>query len=334
MDQQNTIGKWYTITPTAPINIGNLTPVGQNSGQVGCRWPPNGHHLAACLQIPTHCQIWGPFWGYNRELYLTLPQTVYTTDVDRDKDQKPNHIYRLQWRSGQWQVRSEHENEEIELIGGRYLIAATYLDSFWQYGQETERVIEQNPWQTLTLSHNSREEYQVKEEGGFFAEMVTELKPGWTILVKVIGDYTPPRGGILGAGGTPVILTPHRNYPHFDNLGRDNQEANGAVLLTGALWQKQEYGHLVSISQPYPPVELAGYAADLGVPWQSWKSVKNRHNPNQRIQVLTPGEWLTPAGAVYIGERGVLGTKSGPWSDRFNRHALGYGHLWLFTEKN
>ena len=99
---------WYSIFPSGPITLGNLTPVGQNSGQVGCRWPPNGHHLAACLDLPTHCQLWGPFWYKDPKLYVILPQTVYTLNVDRQAEAVPNSLYRCCWENQQWQILPEH----------------------------------------------------------------------------------------------------------------------------------------------------------------------------------------------------------------------------------
>lgn len=322
---------WYSITATGPISIGNLTPIGQNSGQVGCRFPPNGHHLAGCLNLPPDCQIWGPFWYFSRSLYLVLPQTVYTTDVNHtDENTLPNNFYCLQWRDSQWKVRLEHEDQEIEIIGGRYLINANILKSFWQSGKRENlnpdnHPLKNLPWQTLTLSHNSREDFQVKDEGGFFAEMTTLMDVGWAIAIKIIGDYQPPQWSYLGAGGVPVVITPLTSS--WDWLGDSvTEEVTGGILLTGALWQRGKQ----KMSVPTPNLPLKAYAADVGQPWQSWKKVKHRHQQNQLISVLTPGEWLTPAGAVYLWEGNCPLSHSGPINDVYNRHVLGYGHLWLF----
>lgn len=317
--------KWYKIIPSGPVAIGNLTPVGQNSGQVGCRWPPNGHQIAACIDLPTNCQIWGPFWGFGNDLYLPLPLPVYTTDVERSERGIPKNLYRLRWREEQWQTRSEHRDKEIEIVGGRYLIPANTLKDFWARGESKDPPLESLPWETLTLAHNRREEYRVVEEGGFFAEMSTLMKPGWSIAIRILGDYTPPKWGILGAG-TPVVIQPLTRQ--WDWLGEEKPGANGAILLTGALWQKGREKRSI----PYP-FAVTAHAADRGIPWQSWKKVRDRHDPGRRVTVLTPGEWLTPAGAVYLGEKGIFGDRSGPWRDEFHRHALGYGHLWLFEEE-
>lgn len=314
---------WYSITPAGTVAIGNLTPVGQNSGQVGCRWPPNGHQLAACLNLPGDCQLWGPFWYFRRDIYVTLPLPVYRL---ASHDKIPQEIFRLQWRDECWQVRSQHQGKEIEVIGGRYLIRGNSLKTFWQTGQLKNRQLQELPWQTLTLSHNSREDFQVKDEGGFFAEMTTLMQPEWSILVKVIGDYTSPGWSFLGAGATPVAIASVRVMD--DWLAAECPKATGAILLTAALWQK---GNL-KVSCPVPPVPIKAYAAEPGVPWQSWKRVKDRHDPNKRVQVLTPGEWMTPAGAVYLWDGDAPVQKSAPLPDPFHRHVLGYGHLWLFEE--
>lgn len=322
---------WFSITPSAPITIGNLTPVGQNSGQVGCRFPPNGHHLAGCLNLPTNCQLWGPFWWKFPSLYVVLPQTIYTVDVDRGTLALPDNFYRMQWVSGQWQVQPQHQEQPIELIGGRYLIEANTLKSFWHQGHwNSNQDLALLPWTHLTLSHNSREDYQVKDEGGFFAEMTTLLDPEWAIVVKIKGDYTPPVWSSLGAGGTPVVIQSERRGQRYDWLGGpvDNTtgDSTGGILLTGALWQQGTQ----KSSIPYPNLPIKAYAADLPIPWQSWTKVKTRHHPNQKMQVLTPGEWLTPAGAVYLWEDKSSLFQSGPLSDVYHRDALGYGHLWLF----
>ncbi|MFB2976534.1 type III-B CRISPR module-associated Cmr3 family protein [Microseira sp. BLCC-F43] len=327
---------WYTIAPAGAIAIGNLTPVGQNSGQVGCRWPPNGHQLAACLNLPKDCQLWGPFWYSGREMYVTLPLPVYC--LESKTLELPQEIFRMQWRDEQWQVRPEHQAQAIELIGGRYLIAGKTLKQLWQQGQmkNSQLQLQELPWQTLTLSHNSREDYQVKDEGGFFAEMTTLIKPGWSILVKVIGEYekdkpddqkNKPKWSFLGAGATPVLISPVRVIDSW--LTAECSNSTGAVLLTGALWQQ---GHR-KVSCPVPSVPIKAYAAETGIPWQSWKKVKHHDDSNRRVQVLTPGEWMTPAGAVYLWEGTAPLKQSEPLPDSHHRHVLGYGHLWLFEDK-
>lgn len=316
---------WYSITPAGTVAIGNLTPVGQNSGQVGCRWPPNGHHLAACLNLPSHCQLLGPFWYSGRDIYLTLPLPVYRLE---SADELPQEIFRFQWRDGQWQVHPEHLGKKIEIVGGRYLIRGSDLTFFWKQGKKDKPALQPLPWSTLTLSHNSREDFQVKDEGGFFAEMTTLMNPGWSILVKVIGESKRDPWSFLGAGATPVAIAPVERI-NADWLEAPCANATGAVLLTGALWQK---GNL-KVSIPHPSFAIKAYAAEMGIPWQSWKKVKDRHNPQKRVQVLTPGEWMTPAGAVYLWEGAAPVQRSGPVADPYNRHALGYGHLWLFEDK-
>jgi len=320
---------WYAINPSGPITLGNLTPVGQNSGLVGCRWPPNGHQLAGCIELPTHCQMWGPFWYYSRKLYLPLPLTVYTTDPVQDGE-IPSNIYRLRYNNGLWQTRPEHEDEEIQIIGGQYLISVTDFQLFWKAGEleksPEQEVLVKHPWETLTLSHNSRDDYQVKEEGGFFAEMTTFLSPGWSIAFKIIGDYQPSAESCLGAGGTPVTITSIRG--RWDWLGDSCENATGAVLLTGALWEQPT----AKASLPYPNLPIKAYAADAPIPWQSWKKVKDRNDPEQQVSILTPGQWLTPAGAVYLWQGEPPVSQSGPLADAYHRDALGYGHLWLFEE--
>lgn len=319
---------WYAIHPSAPISLGNLTPVGQNSGLVGCRWPPNGHQLAGCLDLPSNCQIWGPFYNFGRDLYLPLPLPVYTTDEIKEQE-SPKNLYRMRYENG-WQIRSEHEEKQVEVIGGQYLMRANDFRSFWRSGKwessSNKSSLIPLPWETLTLSHNSRENYQVKEEAGFFAEMTTRLKSGWAITVKIIGDYEPPAESALGAGRTPVIIK--RLDREWNWLGDSCENATGAVLLTGALWEHPS----AKSSVPYPNLPIQGYAADSPVPWQSWKRVPDRNNPEKKTHTLTPGEWLTPAGAVYLWEGESPVTKSGPLQDPYYRHALGYGHLWLFEE--
>ncbi|MEA5498323.1 hypothetical protein VB834_15085 [Limnoraphis robusta Tam1] len=325
---------WYTITPTGPITIGNLTPVGQNSGQVGCRWPPNGHQLAACLNLPSHAQLWGPFWYCDPNLYVLLPLPVYTLDIaeNRASNELPQRLYRLVWdEQEQWQVQSQHQGQEIEVIGGQYLIPINTLEDFWRSqewsfssGKPDDNELKHLPWKTLTLSHNSREDFQVKDEGGFFAEMTTLLDPDWSILVKIIGEYEPPNTGILGAG-TPVTVRCVRGRSRWEKLGAECPNPREAILLTGALWQQPQ----TKLSCPTPP-GVKGYAAEMGVPWQSWKKVRDRHDPTRRVAVLTPGEWMTPAGAVYLWAGTSPVSYSGPLPDPFNRHVLGYGHLWLF----
>lgn len=319
---------WYSITPSGAVAIGNLTPVGQNSGQVGCRWPPNGHHLAACLNLPKDCQLWGPFYYFERNVYLTLPLPVYSLV---SSESIPKDIFRMQWQEDkQWQVRPEHEGKEIEIIGGRYLIDGVSLKTFWKEGKCENVELKKLPWDTITLSQNSRENFQVKDEGGFFAEMTTLMLPGWSILVKIIGNYTlTSQWGLLGAGKTPVVITP---VPRVADkwLEAECPNPTGAILLTAALWQNGT--NKTSIPFPFPQESIKAYAAEMGIPWQSWKRVRNRHDNNDWVQVLTPGEWITPAGAVYLWNGVAPLQQSGPLPDKFNRHVLGYGHLWLFED--
>lgn len=337
---------WYTITPAGPVSIGNLTPVGQNSGRVGCRWPPNGHHLAASLQLPSDCQLLGPFWYHQQytDIFVVLPLPTYTpcaelrrsiqgsrsgaaTELHANSQVLPQNVFCLNWYHQYWRVRPEHENQDIELVGGQYLISGSSLQSLWQQGLANNPHLQPLPWETQTLPHNNRgEDYQVKDEGGFFAEMTTFLAQDWSILVKIVGNHQPPPQSYLGAGATPVTVTPiEQDFPWLE---ADCPQARGGVLLTGALWQQPQQ----KISLPYPPVEnLEAYAADNPVPWQSWKKVPDRHNPSQRVSVLTPGEWMTPAGAVYLWSGSPPISRSGPYPDPFNRHVLGYGHLWLFA---
>lgn len=269
--------------------------------------------------------MWGPFWYFNREIYVVLPLPVYRL-VSPEK--MPQEIFRFQWEDEQWQVRIEHREKEIEIVGGRYLIPGNSLKMFWKTGQLKNPPLQDLPWQTLTLSHNSREDFQVKDEGGFFAEMTTLMSPVWSILVKIIGDYVPPNWGCLGAGGTPVAIAPVRVMDNW--LEAECPNPTGAILLTGALWQKGSWK--VSIPYPHPQEQIKAYAAEMGIPWQSWKRVKDRDKPEMQVQVLTPGEWITPAGAVYLWNEVAPLTKSGPLPDLHHRHVLGYGHLWLFQE--
>jgi hypothetical protein len=318
---------WYAITPAGTVAIGNLTPVGQNSGQVGCRWPPNGHQLAACLNLPKDCQLWGPFWYFGGNIYVTLPLTAYRLV---SPEAIPQEIFRMQWQNEQWGVHPKHQGKEIEIVGGRYLIAGNSLQTFWKTGLLTNAPLQELPWRGLTLSQNSREDFQVKDEGGFFAEMTTLMNPGWSILVKVIGSYTPPNSNwsFLGAGGTPVVITPVRVMDNWLEVVCPNP--TGAILLTAALWQRGTD----KVSIPYPPLgeSIKAYAAEMGVPWQSWKRVPDRGDREKKVQVLTPGEWITPAGAVYLWKGVAPLQKSAPLPDNFYRHVLGYGHLWLFEE--
>jgi len=323
---------WYKIIPTGPITIGNLTPVGQNSGQVGCRWPPNGHQLAACLNLPSQSQLWGPFWEYKSEFYVPLPLPVYTLDLNIASPNLPRNLYRMQWtNTEQWQVQPEHQGKDIEVIGGQYLIPGNTLQLFWQEqklmfksGTAPDNLLQPLPWSSLTLSHNRRQDFQVVDEGGFFAEQTTLMAPGWSILVKIIGDYQPPDWGILGAG-TPVTMSPIQEKNNWQWLTASCPQPQGGILLTAALWQQP--GRKISV--PKPP-GVKGYAAEMGIPWQSWKKVRDRKDPNRRVSVLTPGEWMTPAGAVYLWEGTPPVSESGPYPDAFHRDALGYGHLWLF----
>lgn len=318
---------WYSITPTGPITLGNLAAVGQNSGQVGCRWPPNGHHLAAALALPQTAQLWGPFWFNGKNLFVPMPQTVYTTDQFQG-DKLPQSLYRMQWRDRAWHIRPEHQEKSIEQLGGRFLIATQDLGLLWKQGKLTSTGnLQRLPWQILMLSHNHRENYQVMDEGGFFAEMTTLMNPGWSLLVRILGGYTPPPRSSLGAGRTPVVIAAERSLSSWDSLGASCPDATGAILLTGALWSDRDR----KSSVPYPPqAQPLAYAADLGQPWQTWKFIKKPKTGAAR-SVLTPGEWLTPAGAVYLWDKAPV-QNSGPLRDPFHRDALGYGHLWLFKE--
>ena len=331
---------WYRITPSGAVAIGNLTPVGQNSGQVGCRWPPNGHHLAACLALPRYCQIYGPFWHWHQyadEIYVPLPQTVYCLK-QIEPNQIPQEIFNSQWNETQqtWSVRPEHQEElsDVCLIGGEYLILGRLLANLWNKGFLSLKSLipVDSVWQSLLLTHNSREDYLVKDEAGFFAEMATLMQPGWSILVKIISsaekqNYQPPSWGCLGAGSIPVAINP---IPELDDwwLTPTVDNPRGAVLLTGALWQKGQK----RISLPYPnlksPHAIKAYAASEPVAWQSWTTIKRPHRG--QAQRLTPGEWLTPAGAVYLWSGKSPINKSIPYPDPYHRDALGYGHLWLF----
>lgn len=325
VDMNDSTQTWYSLTPSGAVTLGNLTPVGQNSGQVGCRWPPNGHQLAACINLPARCQLWGPFWLHRRELYVPLPLPVYCLESDLDPEtQLPDKIFRMHWQQGYWQLRPEHRHQPIETIGGRYLIEGSALAAFWSDGEQSPPHLQPFPWETLTLSRNRREQFQVAEEGGFFAEMTTLMHPGWSIALLGFGEWEPPAWGQLGAGGTPVAIAPTRVRDSW--LHRECPQASGGILLTGALWQQE--GQTVSV--PVPPVPMRGYAADLGIPWQSWKTVRDRRDRTQTVKVLTPGEWLTPAGAVYLWDGEPPMRRSQPLRDRYNRHVLGYGHLWLF----
>lgn len=343
-----TQSKWYTITPTGPIALGNLTPVGQNSGMVGCRWPPNGHQLAACLELPNPnaegkggAQLQGPFWYNGQDPYVALPLPVYTTEENFAKrlGQETIPIHCMEWQD-RWTVQARHQNlpsKSIEIIGGQCLIGGNSLQRLWQHRElKADRAsLKHFPWKTLTLSHNTRQNYQVVDEGGFFAEQTTLIDPGWSILVRILQDdnsnYAPPQASYLGAGATPVVIS-ELSRMKSEWLDRECSEPQGAVLLTGAIWNSsdrpQPYRHE---SFPYPPVSLKGYAAEQGQPWQSWKKIRDRQNPNNKVKVLTPGQWLTPAGAVYLWDGDPPIQQSQPFPNQhFHLEALGYGHLWLF----
>lgn len=319
---------WYSISPAGTLAIGNLTPVGQNSGQVDCRWPPNGHQLAACLNLPTDCQLWGPFWYFRGKIYVTLPLPVYRLE---SLEEIPTEIFRMVWRDDRWQVQPQHQKASIEVVGGRYLISGTTLKQLWREGSRKKPALQELPWEKLTLSHNSREDFQVKDEGGFFAERTVLMAPGWSILVKIIGKYNllerlpEAPWSFLGAGATPVSIKQEDEEDIDTSWLEGKQESfqgTGAVLLVGALW------HQNSLSVPCPQVPIKAYAAEVGIPWQSWKKVKDRSTAS-----LTPGEWMTPAGAVYLWEGEAPLATSEPLPDKYHRDAIGYGHLWLFEEK-
>ncbi|NLQ05443.1 hypothetical protein [Cylindrospermopsis raciborskii] len=315
------MNKWYKITPSGSLTLGNLTPVGQNSGLVGCRWPPNGNQLAATLNLPRNSQMWGPFWGYENNLYLPLPQTAYT--VTGSTSSPYRELYRMFWDRG-WQLQDQHK--EIEHLGGGHLIRAEGLKQLWQQGKlrVTDEQLKPLPWKTLTLSHNRRENFQVVEEGGFYAEKTILLDPGWSIFVKIMGEELPYNHGILGAGRTPVSITglTTARTENWEYIGETNGKANSAILLTPALWSNPR----TKTSLPYPPeFPPVSYAAELGKPWQTWKTL-----PDEQTR-LTPGEWLTPAGAVYKWQTPPL-TRSGPYPDSFNRDKWGYGHLWFYED--
>jgi hypothetical protein len=238
-------------------------------------------------------------------------------------------LYRLLEEEGYWTCQSQHEGGPIKIVGGSLLISVQELRILWhdKHLQVQEGTVIRPPWRTLTLSHNSREDFQVKEEGGFFAEMTTLLDPGWSILVGIRGDYTPPEWTTLGAGGTPVVVQAVSLMKSAWKWLMDPcPNSTGGVLLTGSLWGKGSY------SYPCPDARIRAYAAETGQPWQSWKRIKDRSDPNRRVQVLTPGEWLTPAGAVYLWDGDAPMEQSGPLPDPFHRDALGYGHLWLFKD--
>ena len=337
---------WYTITPSGPITLGNLTPVGQNSGQVGCRWPPNGHQLAACLFANSpnisklKRQLLGPFWYYSQSVksdsnvYFILPQIIYSL-ADKKK-LIPEDIFRMRWENEQWKIQSKHKsNDNIEMQGGKFLVNKRGLNQLFKKKELTCKgtQLKQLPWETLTLSHNRRgDDFQVLEENGFFAEMTTLLKPGWSILVKIIGEdynYRTEANSFLGAGATPITIQPIDF--DLDWLEADCPDATGAVLLTAALWQKNNKD---KVSVPYPPCSLKAYAAENGIPWQTWKKVKDRNDFKKTVPVLTPGEWMTPAGAIYLWDGSPPISNSGPFPDDYKRDVLGYGHLWLFKEEN
>jgi hypothetical protein len=317
--------QWYRIVPTGPVSISNLAPVGQNSGQVACRWPPNGHHLAACLGLSQSSQLLGPFWHRDHSVFVVLPLPVYQL-VDSPDTNFYRQEYDEQLRG--WEVQPQHRGQEIDVVGGRYLIEAVSFQNLWQRGQvaNTGSNLYPLPWQTLTLSHNRRENYEVVDEGGFFAEMTTLLDSEWSLVVGIQGNHQPPTIGTLGAGGTPVVI---HSYPYQgDWLTSPCPDSTGAVLLTGALWTNVDQSQRLSV--PFPPTPLKGFAADSGQPWQTWKTVRDRSDPQRRVRVLAPGEWLTPAGAVYLWSGQAPVHNSGPYPDPWHRDALGYGHLWLF----
>ena len=195
--------------------IGNLTPVGQNSGQVGCRWPPNGHHLAGCLGLPQRAQLWGAFLVQRHHPLCAgapnglCPARIPTQPSPVGRRRPPQDIFRLQWREGYWQPLPQHQGQDIELLGDRYLMPINSLRDFWPRYQSTTAQLVHLPWQTLTLSHNRRKDFQVVEEGGFFAEMTTLMNPGWSLAVRLMGDFYPtPAGAPWGPGARRWSSTP------------------------------------------------------------------------------------------------------------------------------
>lgn len=318
---------WYSITPTGTITLGNLTPVGQNSGLVGCRWPPNGNQLAAALNLPKTTQMWGPFWLHEKNLYLPVPQGVYTHRLPSTQNTRVLDLYRMYWQE-KWQLHHQTTPDiEIEQLGGKYLIKSQDFRQLWEQGFLNQVEVQPLPWQTLTLSHNRREDFQVVEEGGLYAEKTILMASKWSIVIKVIGKGEPQKYGTLGAGATPIVTVPLENLEteSWEFLGAEIPDADGAVLLTSALWSNGR----TKTSHPYPDQhEPLAYLAQQGEPWQTWKTVSHKLTPERK---LTPGEWLTPAGAIYRWHKAPI-TKSGPLLDPFNRHVWGYGHLWLFKE--
>lgn len=99
-----------------------------------------------------------------------------------------------------------------------------------------------------------------------------------------------------------------------------------------------------------PLTELVGLTGDLHRLWQGKRAPADNpeiepQNPPRdgwanylpRSPALVPGEWMTPAGAVYLWEDTAPIQQSGPYRDPLNpmkRDVLGYGHLWLFEESN
>ncbi|WLT40401.1 hypothetical protein NON20_24270 (plasmid) [Synechocystis sp. B12] len=171
-ERRSTLMQWYRIVPTGPISISNLAPVGQNSGQVAVVGPPMAIIIAACLQLPKSCQLLGPFWHQDGALrgkvFVPLPLSVYQL-VNLDSNWS-GFLYRQQYNPQLkgWEVQPAHIDEEIDVVGGRYLIQDKSLRDLWQ--QKQLRIgsdIVSLPWQTLTLSHNRRENFEVVDEGGF-----------------------------------------------------------------------------------------------------------------------------------------------------------------------
>ena len=67
--------------------------------------------------------------------------------------------------------------------------------------------------------------------------------------------------------------------------------------------------------------------ATTGEPWQTWKRVPDRKDRSRKVSVLTPGEWLTPAGAVYLWPSAAPGGPIWPHARPLSAACAG---LWTF----